>query len=132
MLLSFAELFCSDFVREVCVSEVCNADANGRYTHAGVHRGQPTYRLVRTSAVFWICYDGDKWCLVREEVRPGNDSCFSKLFCNELAGFAQGKVPIGRWLDLEGGVLCNIAYDYGEKARARNSSGYLMCVVYLV
>ena len=132
MLLSVVEVLRCYVVRKVCVLEVRGADANGIYTHAGVHGGQPTYRLARTSAAFWICYDGVNWCLVREEVRPGNNSLYSRLFCNNLAGFARGKVPTGRWLDPNGEVLCNLAYHYGEKARARNSSGDLMRVSYLL
>ena len=120
MLLSFVVGVSNCYVVcKVCVSEVRIADANGRYTHAAVHDGQPAYRLATASAGFWICFDGVAWCLVRQEVRPGKTSLYSKLFRNERAGFAEGKVSTGRWLDPEGRVLCNMAYEYDEKARVR-------------
>ena len=117
---------------KVCVSGVRDADANGSYTHAGVHAGQPTYRLASPSAAFWLFYDGVSWCLMRLECQPDNSWLSLKLFCNELAGFAEGKVPTGRWLDAKGEVLCNIAYEYDEKARVLNSSGDLLRASYLV
>ena len=119
MLSSVVYISNCDVVCKVCVSEVRDADANGRYTHAGVNGGQPAYRLARTSAGFWIIYDGVNWCLMRQEVQPDHTSLYSRLFCNERAGFAEGRVPTGRWLDPAGKVLCNMTYEYDEKARVR-------------
>ena len=69
---------------------------------------------------------------MRLEFQPDNTWLSLKLFCNELAGFAEGKVPTGRWLDAKGEVLCNIAYEYDEKARVLNSSDDLLRALYLV
>ena len=96
-------------IRKVCVSEAIVPDANGIYTCAGVHGGRPAYRLQRESAVFWICCDGYKWCLVRQQDHPGKDALYSTQFCNEQAGLAQGKLPTGRWCGPKGKVFCKIA-----------------------
>ena len=69
---------------------------------------------------------------MRLEFQPDNTWLSLKLFYNELAGFAEGKVPTGRWLDAKGEVLCNIAYEYDEKARVLNSSDDLLRAPYLV
>ena len=123
---------CYDIVCKVFVSGVRDADANGCYTHAGVYAGQPAYRLAKTSAAFVLFCNGVSWFLMRQEFRPGNTWLSLKLFCNELAGFAEGKVPTGRWLDAKGEVLCNIAYEYDEQARVLNSSDDLLRAPYLV
>ena len=69
---------------------------------------------------------------MRTESRPDNKWLFKKLCCNELAGFAEGKVLTGRWLGAKGEVLCNMAYEYDEKARVLNSSDDLLRSSYLV
>ena len=69
---------------------------------------------------------------MRLECQPDNSWLSLKLFCNELAGFAEGKVPTGDWLGPKGEVLCNIAYGYDEKARVLNSRDDVLRASYLV
>ena len=116
-------------IRKVCVSEAIVPDANGIYTCAGVHGGRPAYRLQRESAVFWICCDGYKWCLVRQQDHPGKHPLYFTQFCNEQAGLAQGKLPTGRWCGPKGKVFCKIAYEYDEKAQLfidRGDVGFIL------
>ena len=79
--------------------------------------------------MFWICCDGYKWCLVRQQDHPGEDALYSTQFCNEQAGLAQGKLPTGRWCGPKGKVFCKIAHEYDEKAQLsidRGDVGFIL------
>ena len=108
---------------KVRVSEAFDADANGTYIHAGIHCGQPAYRLASKSSVFWICYDGGNWCVWRQ--RDEKSVCHNDLW-TEQAGRAKAKLPTGHWYGAKKEVLCKLEYVFGQKAQLLNNRSDLI------
>ena len=98
---------------KVRVSEAFDADANGTYIHAGIHCGQPAYRLASKSSVFWICYDGANWCVWRQ--RDEKSVCHIGP-CTEQARRAKTKLPTGHWYGAKKDIVCKLEYVCEEKA----------------
>ena len=105
------------FNRKVRVSEAIDPDADGTYMHAGVHCGQPAYRLASGLSVFWICYDGGDWLVWRQDDRKSVSQHYP---CTERTGIAQNKLPTRHWYGAKKEVLCKLEYVRGEKAHLLN------------
>ena len=98
---------------KVRVSEAIDPDANGMYIHAGVHCGQPAYRLASRDNVFWICHDGGAW-LVWCQKDGTSVSVYDT--CTQQSGITSAKLPTGYWYGAKKEVLCKLEYLHGEKA----------------
>ena len=122
-MLSKFEISSHKYNCKVRVSEALDADANGTYIHAGVHCGQPAYRLASRSNVFWICYDGTVWLVWRQKDRKS--VCHNDPWI-EQSGIAKAKLPTGHWYDAKKEVLCKVEYVRGEKAQLLNDRGDLI------
>ena len=85
--------------------------------HAGVHCGQPAYRLTSRPNVFWICYHGGDWLVWRQNDRKSVSQHYP---WTERTGIAQNKLPTGHWYDAKKEVLCKLEYVRGEKAQLLN------------
>ena len=103
---------------EVCVSNAFHTEANGLYKCSGMHCGKPAYRRDCGIMVLWICYAtaSEEWCLVKNS-RGAQEILYSCVCRSGHAGLDHGKLPVGRWLGLDGDTLCQIAYEYKKKAR---------------
>ena len=108
---------------KVRVSESFDPDADGIYIHAGVHCGQPAYRLASRPNVFWICHDGGGWLVWCQKDRK---SVSHHDPWPEQSGIAKAKLPTGHWYDAKKEVLCKVEYVRGEKAQLLNDRSDLI------
>ena len=111
------------FNRKVRVSEAIDPDADGTYMHAGVHCGQPAYRLASGLSVFWICYDGVNWLVWRQ--KDGKSVCHNDPRTDK-SGTVKAKLPTGHWYGAKKEVLCKLEYVFGQKAQLLNNRSDLI------
>ena len=91
--------------------------------HAGVHCGQPAYRLASRPNVFWICHDGCDWlvCDQKDQKSVSHHDPWT-----EQSGIAKTKLPIGHWYDATKKVLCKLEYVHEDKAQLLNDRSDLI------